>query len=169
MIFVPELNIMKKAYITTNSKQTQKLGDLLAKELRGGEIICLTGELGSGKTTFAQGVLKGLGAKGPYTSPTFVVMKHYKALIKVRPFPSPTFRRGIPQGQTLNIYHIDCYRIEPKDILHLGWKEVTSSKKNIVIIEWAEKIKSIIPRKAVWVKFEHKGKNERKVIIRSKP
>ena len=65
-------------FIAKSAQETKKLGELLAKELRGGEIISLTGELGSGKTTFAQGVLRGLGAKGPYTSPTFVVMKKYR-------------------------------------------------------------------------------------------
>ena len=156
---------MKKTFITDNSEQTRKLGELLAGELRGGEIICLMGELGSGKTTFSQGVLKGLGAKGPYTSPTFVVIKQYKKFTKVRPFPSPTFRRGIPQGQTFNTYHIDVYRVGPKDILDLGWEEIISSKDNIIIVEWAERIKQIIPKKAMWIKFEHKGKNKRGVTI----
>jgi len=160
---------MKNAFITTNSAQTRKLGEILTKELKGGEIICLSGELGSGKTTFAQGVLKGLGAKGPYTSPTFVVMKEYKVesrkSFKVRSFPFPTSRE-IPQGQTLSVYHIDAYRVEPKDILDLGWEEIISGKNNIVIVEWAEKIKRIIPRNAIWIKFEHLKDDERKISVK---
>ncbi len=136
---------------------------MLGEELRGGEILCLTGELGSGKTTFAQGVLKGLGTKGPWTSPTFVVMKEYH--IKVRPFPSPTCRRGIPQGRTLSVYHIDAYRVGPKDILNLGWKEIIADKKNVVIVEWPERIKKIISKPAVWLEFKHKEKDEREIII----
>ena len=168
-------------FVTKNANQTRKLGELLAKELQGGQVICLTGELGSGKTTFTQGVLKGLGTKGPYTSPTFVVMKRYEVksqkFSKVRPFPSPT-SRGIPQGQTLsnssrpsfiqNIYHVDCYRVGPKDIFDLGWKEVIADKKNIIIVEWAERMKSIIPKKAVWISFRHREKNERKITLRAK-
>ena len=195
MIFVPELNIMRREYITTSHKQTQKLGEMLAEELRGGEIICLTGELGSGKTTFAQGILKGLEAKGPFTSPTFVVMKKYQVesqkFSKVRPFfnqgstfplsgkPSNSSRpnlSGIPQGQTLcnspkpifktlNIYHIDCYRVKAQDILELGWKEIIANKNNVVIVEWAEKIRRIIPKNSVWIKFEYKGKSERKISM----
>jgi len=140
---------------TTNSyKQTQKLGEILAKELKGGEIVCLSGELGSGKTTFAQGVLSGLGAKKPYTSPTFVVMKHYKQKATTR------------KSKLENIYHVDAYRVEPKDILDLGWEEIIAKKNNIIIVEWAERIKNIIPQNALWLKFEHMNKKERKISIK---
>ena len=156
---------MKESFTTTNSKQTQKLGEILAKELKGGEIICLSGVLGSGKTTFAQGVLKGLGAKGPFTSPTFVVMKKYKIFSKVRPFPPP--HRRIPQGQTLkNVYHIDAYRVGSKDILDLGWEEIVADKNNIIIVEWAERIKTIVPRNAIWLGFEHLKEDEWEITIK---
>ncbi|OGI25224.1 MAG: tRNA (adenosine(37)-N6)-threonylcarbamoyltransferase complex ATPase subunit type 1 TsaE [Candidatus Moranbacteria bacterium RBG_13_45_13] len=143
---------MKKTYITTNFKQTQGLGEMLAKELRGGEILALTGELGSGKTTFAQGVLKGLGVKGPYTSPTFVVLKHYRIM---------NYELGIR-----NVYHIDAYRVGVKDILDLGWEEIIANKKNIVIVEWAEKMKRIVPERAVWISFRHKGKEKRGISFK---
>ena len=156
---------MKESFITTGSAQTQKLGGILAEELKGGEIVCLSGELGSGKTTFAQGVLKGLGAKGPYTSPTFVVMKEYRNFSKVRPFPPP--HRRIPQCQTLkNIYHIDAYRVGSKDILDLGWEEIIASENNIVIVEWAERIKTILPKRALWLKFRHVKNDEREIILK---
>jgi len=157
---------MKNAFITTNSAQTQELGEILAKELKGGEIICLMGELGSGKTTFAQGVLHGLGAKKPHTSPTFVVMKEYKNFSKVRPFPSPNGAVGIPQGQTLkNVYHIDAYRVGPKDILNLGWEEIIANRNNIIIVEWAERINRIIPKDAMWIFFKHVDNNQRKMSL----
>jgi len=160
-----------ETFFTKSASETRKLGEVLSQELRGGEIICLTGELGSGKTTFAQGVLRGLKIKGPYTSPTFVVMKHYKIksqnFSKVRPFPSPT-SRGIPQGQTLNVYHIDCYRVKSRDIIELGWKEIITGENNIVIVEWAERMKAIIPSRAIWLEFEHLDGDARKIIINSK-
>lgn len=147
-------------FTTNSSKQTQKLGEILAKELKGGEIICLSGELGSGKTTFAQGVLKGLGAKGPYTSPTFVVMKEYKLKAKSEK------RKATAQNSKLeNVYHIDAYRVNAQDVLALGWEEIVASKNNIVIVEWAEKIKSIVPKDAVWMKFEHVKNDEREITI----
>jgi tRNA threonylcarbamoyladenosine biosynthesis protein TsaE len=144
---------MKESFISTNSAQTRKLGKILAEELCKGEIVCLTGELGSGKTTFAQGILKGLGAKGPYTSPTFVVMKQYKLKITAR------------SSKLLNVYHIDAYRVGAKDVLDLGWEEIVSDKKNIVIVEWAERIKNIIPKNAVWLEFEPLKDDMRKIVF----
>ena len=175
----------KEIFVTNSAKQTQKFGEMLAKELRGGpaspdkraclasrggEIICLTGELGSGKTTFAQGVLKGLGVKGPYTSPTFLVMKHYKKEFPISNFQFPnksqiTKLKTQKKYQIQNIYHIDAYRVGPKDILELGWREIIAGKNNIVIVEWAERIKSIVPKSAIWIKFEHKGKDKRIITL----
>lgn len=159
--------------ITKSSKETRKLGELLAGEItanqkrpslfgsfrprpacrcrRGREarllIICLEGELGSGKTTFTQGLLKGLKVKGPYTSPTFVIMKKYKS----------------------NIYHFDAYRIKDKDILNLGWEEIVADNPpaggNIIIIEWADRIRKIIPKGAVWIKFAWVDENKRKLTF----
>jgi tRNA threonylcarbamoyladenosine biosynthesis protein TsaE len=157
--------INKNEFATTNPVQTKKLGEMLAKELRGGEIICLTGELGSGKTTFAQGILKGLGAKGPYTSPTFLVMKHYKKEIPNPKSQIPNKSQN-PKFKIQNVYHIDVYRVGPKDILDLGWEEIISNKNNIIIVEWAERIKSIIPKNAIWIKFSHVDENKRKIVLK---
>ncbi|HAT73670.1 MAG: hypothetical protein US30_C0007G0013 [Candidatus Moranbacteria bacterium GW2011_GWF2_36_839] len=158
---------MEKTLITTNSKQTQKLGELLARELRGGEVICLDGELGAGKTTFTQGLLKGLKIKGPYTSPTFLIIKHYK-----KEFPIPNFqfpnKSQNPKSKIQNIYHIDAYRVGVQDILDLGFEEILSNKKNIIIIEWAKRIKKIIPSNAVWVDFEWLEENKRKITFKAK-
>ncbi|MFH0968909.1 MAG: tRNA (adenosine(37)-N6)-threonylcarbamoyltransferase complex ATPase subunit type 1 TsaE [Patescibacteria group bacterium] len=136
-----------RKFITTSKTQTQKLGENLARELKGAcppkrrrEIICLSGDLGAGKTTFTQGLLKGLKIKGPHTSPTFVIMKKYN-----------------------DIYHFDAYRINEKDILGLGWKEIIADKNNIIIIEWAERVKNIIPKNALWIKFKWVGENSREL------
>jgi tRNA threonylcarbamoyladenosine biosynthesis protein TsaE len=152
-------------FITNSSKQTQKMGEILAKELKGGEIICLTGELGSGKTTFAQGVLKGLGAKGPYTSPTFVVMKEYKIQSSAFPFLEQSSRNSSKPG-FLHAYHIDTYRVNAQDVLDLGWEEIIFGKNNIVIVEWAERIKSIIPKNAIWLKFKHIESSKRQISVK---
>lgn len=140
-----------KTIITENSKQTQKLGKMLAGEIKTGEIICLEGDLGTGKTTFAQGFLKKLGTKGPYTSPTFLILKNYKS----------------GKHKNFNIYHIDAYRVNAKDIFNLGWKEMVAEKKNIIIIEWADRIRKIIPRGAIWIKFQWISINKRKVLFKS--
>jgi tRNA threonylcarbamoyladenosine biosynthesis protein TsaE len=136
-------------FTTKNSKETQKLGTILAKELRSGKIICLSGDLGAGKTTFTQGFLEGLNVKGPHTSPTFLVMKEYKI---------QDTRYEIQKA-----YHIDAYRINSKDIFNLGWEEIISNPQNIVIIEWADRIKDIIPKDALWIKFEWIDENIREI------
>lgn len=136
-------------FTTNNNKETQKLGKVLAKELRGGEIICLSGDLGSGKTTFSQGILNGLKIKGPYTSPTFVILKKYK----------------VPGEKIKNAYHIDAYRIKSRDLEELGWKELAKSKENIVILEWAERTKRIIPRNALWIRFKWIDRNKRELAF----
>ncbi|KKP78714.1 MAG: tRNA (adenosine(37)-N6)-threonylcarbamoyltransferase complex ATPase subunit type 1 TsaE [Candidatus Moranbacteria bacterium RIFOXYA12_FULL_35_19] len=172
-----------KSFTTINSKQTQKLGELLAEEilatkklnlsrpkqpkeveLRKALVICLDGELGAGKTTFTQGLLKGLKIEGPYTSPTFLIMKEY-CLSK-----GSTFK--IPKVEPLaieKVYHFDAYRVEAQDILNLGWEEILSppagGSKNIIIIEWADRIKEIIPADAIWIKFKWLEEDERKITF----
>lgn len=157
---------MSKTFTTKNSKQTQKLGEILAGEIRGGEVICLSGDLGAGKTTFTQGFLQGLGVKGPYVSPTFLIMKQYRA--------THNLKRGTKKKDTLHascstfhVYHIDAYRVNAGDILDLGWEEIVSNPRNVVIIEWADRIKDIIPKRAVWIGFEWKGEEERKIIFKN--
>jgi len=161
----------KGIFITNSSKQTQKMGEILAKELKGGEIVCLTGELGSGKTTFAQGMLRGFKVKGPHTSPTFVVMKKYKAKFSIFNFQFSNNSqisklKKQKKYQIPNIYHIDAYRVGAKDILDLGWEEIIFGKNNIVIVEWAERIKKIIPRNALWIKFKHIENIKRQIAVK---
>jgi tRNA threonylcarbamoyladenosine biosynthesis protein TsaE len=141
--------------ITNNSRQTKKLGEFLAKKLKQGVrkkafILALRGNLGGGKTTFLQGFAKGLGIKQKVLSPTFVILKRFK----------------IKDLRLKNFYHIDCYRIrKSKEILDLGFKKIISDPKNIVAIEWAEKIKKILPKNTIWIKFEFVDENKRKIKI----
>ena len=65
-----------------------------------------------------------------------------------------------------NIYHIDAYRVKAKDILDLGWEEIVADKNNIVIIEWAERIRRIIPKGVLWLRFRHIKNNEREISIK---
>jgi tRNA threonylcarbamoyladenosine biosynthesis protein TsaE len=165
-IYARMIVMAKNTFITDNPSQTRKLGEMLAEELRGGEVVCLTGDLGSGKTTFAQGVLKGLGAKGPYTSPTFLVMKHYHIVHNAkRETRNEKKSLRVASCELREIYHIDAYRVGPRDVLELGWEEIIANKKNVVIVEWAERIKSIIPKNATWLEFEHADGDERKIIV----
>lgn len=154
-------------FITQSSTQTKELGALLAEELCGGEIICLAGDLGAGKTTFTQGLLKGLKIKGPYTSPTFAIVKEYK--VSSKKYNGKNKKYILPSTTyMLHVYHIDAYRINAKDLLELGFKDFAGKENSITIIEWPEKIKRLIPTNALWINFKWLSEKERKVTISTK-
>ena len=147
---------MKREYISSSSSQTKKIGAILAKEIlrkRKGNapfVIGLQGELGGGKTTFLQGFAKGLGIKEKILSPTFVILKKFK----------------IKDSRLKNFYHIDCYRIQkPKELLDLGFKKIISEPNNIVVVEWADKIKKIMPKGTLWIDFSFQDKKIRKIKL----
>jgi tRNA threonylcarbamoyladenosine biosynthesis protein TsaE len=142
--------------ITDSPKQTQKIAELLVKTLIKTEnhptIFCLQGDLGAGKTTFIQGIAKALKIKEKITSPTFVLMKKF-SLSKKLPFSE--------------LYHFDCYRFDKsEEILVLGFKEITKNPKNLIFIEWPEKIKKFIPKNSIWINFKVMEKNKRELIIK---
>lgn len=141
--------MLTQTFTTTSPTQTQKIAAMLAGELGGGEIICLSGDLGAGKTTFTQGLLKALDVKGPYTSPTFAIMKQYE----IR-----DTRRKIR-----DIYHIDAYRIQAKDMLELGFTDFTGKENTLTIIEWPENLENILPKDAVWIGFKWIDENRREI------
>lgn len=134
--------------ISQSVDQTIKYAQKFAKKLKGGEIIGLIGELGSGKTTFVKGLAQGLGIKEPITSPTFVMLKEYK----------------IPKSNHPILVHVDAYRVENfDDIKSVGIDDYTGRNGAIVVIEWAEKIKKILPKDTLYINFKHKGEKEREI------
>jgi len=144
---------MKQEYISNSSKQTKKLGAILGKNLRGRVLICLSGDLGGGKTTFSQGVAVGLDVTENITSPTFVLLKKYKI-------------PGADKARIKNLYHIDCYRLEkPEEILAIGWEEILADARGVILVEWAERIAKYLPRERIDIKFEFVEKNKRKITI----
>lgn len=123
--------------------------------LRGGEILALVGDLGSGKTTFTQFLAKELGVKENVTSPTFVLMKKYK-IEKLRKQKNKKIKRYL--------YHLDAYRLSsPDEALDLGLEEIWSDPKNITVIEWADRIADILPEKRIEIAFSLE--KERKVMV----
>lgn len=146
-------------FITESAKETKKLGKLLSRELRGGEILCLDGELGAGKTTFTQGLLRGLNIKEPCASPTFVIMKHYELATQSK-------RKSRAMSYEIrDVYHIDAYRISPDDLINLGWKEIVTGKKNVTILEWSDRVKKILPKKCLKIRFKWLDKNKRQISL----
>lgn len=180
--------------ITHSKSQTQKFARELAQTLRQAQgkkfalVIALRGDLGAGKTTFAQGFLRGLGVRSKITSPTFIIFKKYKypnstkpispikpinpiKLIKsispISPIHPIYSKKKQQKSKFKNIYHFDAYRIKsPKEISDLGFKELISSPQNIILIEWPERISKILPKKRIKICFEYgKKENERKIGI----
>lgn len=141
-----------------SAKETQKIASLLAKGLEKSRprnsaiVIALKGNLGAGKTTFVQSFARTLGIKENVLSPTFVLLKTYK-IKNVLNFKHLT--------------HIDCYRIDsPDELEHLGFSKILKDPDAVILIEWAEKIKKILPKDALWLKFDHGAKpNERTIVL----
>jgi len=121
----------------------------LAKQDFGATIVGLYGELGSGKTTFMKYLALNFGVSETIQSPTYVIEKIYeleKQLFK-------------------HLIHIDAYRIEKeKEMIDLGWEEIIADPKNLICIEWPEKISGIMPPHIV-IKFDHVSETERKISI----
>jgi tRNA threonylcarbamoyladenosine biosynthesis protein TsaE len=160
--------------ITDKAEETQKVGEFLADELLKDDfkrkkalVIGLEGELGSGKTTFIQGLAKGFGIKERITSPTFVIIKKYE-------IRNPDFKSGSRlkhrdtryKIQDMSFYHIDCYRLtKSKDLIDLDFKEIITHPQNIIVIEWAERVKKILPKNTWWIKFEYLDADKRRIIL----
>ncbi|CAN5196602.1 tRNA (adenosine(37)-N6)-threonylcarbamoyltransferase complex ATPase subunit type 1 TsaE [soil metagenome] len=131
--------------------QTKQIAKALALELKGGELITLRGDLGSGKTTFAQGLAESLGVKVRVNSPTFLVLKEYETDTN-----SPVKK----------IVHGDLYRLQSEQEREcIGLLELLKQKDNLVILEWPEKMGSLLPKKRIEVDFEYVNEEERKIII----
>ena len=133
--------------IKTHSKEeTKKLGLLLSKKLKPGDVILLSGDLGAGKTTLVSGVAEGLNCGEDVISPTFNIMKCY-------------FKGSLP------LYHIDAYRLEGQNI-EIGLDEFIEGD-GACFIEWPQFIEKLIPDEHLDIKLEHLGGDERQITLSS--
>lgn len=134
---------MKKSFITDSFEATQKLGKEFAVTLKGGDVVCLYGDLGAGKTTFVQGLAKGLGITRNIISPTFIIMRTYDIGVK-------------KDAKLKSLYHVDLYRIEgEQDVEGIGLLELMGDPESVVLIEWPDKIENILPeqRKDIYFRY----------------
>ena len=112
-------------------------------------VIGLKGNLGSGKTTFTQFVAEILGVLDVVNSPTFVIQKIYKIDFK-----------GFE-----NLIHIDAYRLDKgEELLKIGWEDVYNNPKNLILIEWPERVKEILSKEAKFIEFEFVDENAREIV-----
>lgn len=144
------------AITTISVEETQEIARALAQDMKRMEsdharVIALEGNLGAGKTTFVQGFARALGIKEAVQSPTFVLMKMYE----------------LKQQKNLKrLIHIDCYRMESsREIEHLGLRELFNDKDAVIVIEWADRIKDVLPKHTVWISLAH-GKNIHERILK---
>lgn len=105
--------------------------------------------MGAGKTTFVQGLAEGLGIKDRIVSPTFILMRNYVS-------------------DPLNLYHLDFYRLDDgfdEEVRNLGLIDIWNEEDSVSVIEWAEKIKDLLPKKVIWIEFESLGEDRRKIKL----
>ena len=134
---------------TSSLEETRRLGERLGRLLKEGDIICLHGELGAGKTSFTQGIAKGMGvAKAFITSPTFVIANEYKG--------------------RLALYHIDLYRLNNiAEIEDIGLSEYLKGE-GVTVIEWAEKAEGLLSEERLSVYLENLGGDKRMLAFKAK-
>jgi len=127
----------------------RKLIEMLEKKQNQATIVGLYGDLGSGKTTFVQGVAKALGVRETVISPTFIIERVYKL-----------------EGYFRHFIHIDCYRFEDSnEIKTLGLDEVLKDPRALLCIEWADKVEKFLPEGITKIYFELVDENTRKINI----
>ncbi len=138
---------MTGSFKTKSVEETWALARALAKELRPGDVVCLEGDLGAGKTTFTQALAAGLGVKGRVTSPTFCIVQEHAG-----------------EGGRL-LVHMDLYRLGSEDdVIAIGWEDYLS-RGAVIAVEWPERAGSLIPDDAYHIEFLHVGEESRQITI----
>ena len=137
---------------TTNAKETSKIAAALAKTMKGGEVLALIGNLGAGKTTFAQAFAKALGVQERVQSPTFIYMHEHRLKRKT----GPSY-----------FVHADAYRGGVPELRSIGLEEYFGRPDAVVLIEWADRVKEMLPKRRVTVRMRHLGGDRREVRVGS--
>jgi len=144
---MPILDLNTLEFISRSPDQTRRIGIRLGDLLDTGDVICLSGNLGSGKTTFTQGIAKGWGALERATSPTFVLVKFYNR----------------PDGGEM--FHLDAYRLQ--DALEAENLDIESMiSSGPFIVEWAERILDALPEEHLWIDMSWQDDEQRGMIFR---
>lgn len=137
---------MKGSFEVHSVEETWKLAADFAAELKSGDVVCLEGDLGAGKTTFTQGLAHALGVPGRVTSPTFCIVQEHA-------------------GERTLLVHMDLYRLQSEDdVLAIGWEDYLA-RGAILVVEWPERAGTLIPETAHHIAFHHLGEESRIVSI----
>jgi tRNA threonylcarbamoyladenosine biosynthesis protein TsaE len=141
---MPKTDPAPQATLTHSPDETEALGERLGARLQPGDVIALSGELGAGKTCFVRGLARGWGALERPTSPTFTLINEYHR-----------------QTGSERLYHVDCYRLEDAgDARSTGLEDVLAADE-VVVIEWPERIKDLLPGSYLWLAIDSLGETDR--------
>ncbi len=133
-------------YITKNEGETEALGKAFAENLKAGDIVALTGDLGCGKTAFVRGVMSRLGNPDDVTSPTFTIVNEYDG--------------------SLPVYHFDVYRLENPNPESLDFMDDYFFGEGVCLIEWADNILPVLPDNTTYISFSKISENQRQITIK---
>jgi tRNA threonylcarbamoyladenosine biosynthesis protein TsaE len=145
---VPILDAHTLEFFSRSPEHTRRIGMRLGGMLRAGDVICLQGDLGAGKTTLVQGVAQGWGSLDPVSSPTFVLVNQYR-------------RPGSDQ-----LFHVDAYRIESEsEAAEIDLDSMLA--EGPVILEWPEQFGGMLPAERLWVKMEYVAEEQRQLRVQA--
>lgn len=137
---------MTTRLVAASAEETAAAGERLGRTLGAGDVVALTGELGTGKTCFIQGVARGLGVETPATSPTFVLINEYRG--------------------RLPVHHVDAYRTGSlTELMDLGLPELFDGE-SVTLVEWADKLLPLLPERTIHVLIAGVGDEPRAITIR---
>lgn len=146
------MKIKVNEIISKSPQETQEIARRILSNLKESRVIALHGELGSGKTTFAQGIARALGITQRVVSPTFLIRKQYSL---------PT------KNNIRKLYHLDLYRLQSvKEVYEIGIREIINDQNALILIEWPEKIAEFLPTSTVHILFEYIDETTRKITLR---
>jgi tRNA threonylcarbamoyladenosine biosynthesis protein TsaE len=144
---------VKDTVVTSSPEETMNLGRRIARDLRGGEVLALSGPLGAGKTTLIKGIAGGLGVEdtSEVRSPTFVLLRVYEGITS--------------GGKPVSVNHVDGYRLDGgADFDDIGGRDLFE-ESSICLIEWADRIADGLPARRVNISLEHVDENTRRITI----
>lgn len=131
-------------YLSHSPEETERIGEMLGRQLHSGTVLALRGGLGMGKTAFTRGLARGLGCTGRVTSPTFTIVNEYDG--------------------TTPLFHFDMYRLDSEDdLFDIGWDDYLA-RGGVCAVEWSERIDSALPPDALTVSIA-RGENDNDRII----
>ena len=136
--------------ISKSTRETKDFAKNLINNLKGPTVLALEGELGAGKTTFVQGIAEQLGIEKRVLSPTFVFLRSY----------------GLKNTKFKKFHHFDLYRCRSlEDVKSIGFEEVLGDEDSLVVIEWPEVARTLLPTNTRWIKISKIGENEREIEV----